>query len=365
MRGLSHLDFLICVKIMIKKKILYLNNNKEKMTKKISTILLLLLFVIAKSQNEYSFSVYNNPYEDIENGTSITNDLIWYDFSAQIPIGFNFELFGESISELYIHQNVAAPNILTPAENYVGTHPFIIPFGASIVDRAMDDSFSNENEPGGQSNISYIVDGEMGSRIFKMEYNNIGFEEDIWQNGSSIDFVNFQLWFYEDSNVIEIHFGSSNITNFDVDFQEFGGPFIWLIPALSLDEDGEGGPNSAIYSLIGNAQNPELIYGNELNSLTGMPQNGTVYRFNPQSMNVSDVLSQDGIKVYPNPTTNHININTDIIINQVVIVDSSGKIVETIQNPSNVINLSTLKAGIYYITITYDGTQQTHKVIKK
>ncbi|MDO5656666.1 MAG: hypothetical protein Q4G27_11075 [Flavobacteriaceae bacterium] len=41
------------------------------------------------------------------------------------------------------------------------------------------------------------------------------------------------------------------------------------------------------------------------------------------------------------------------------------KIIETIQNPSNMINLNKLKAGIYYITFIFYRTQQTHKIIKK
>lgn len=328
-------------------------------------LVLSCMFGLLNAQNDYFFSILNNSYQNIQNSTSITNGLIWYDFSAQIPIGFDFDFFGENINELFIHSDVAAPNILTPAENYVGVHPYIIPFGASIVDRAMDASFSNENEPGGVSNISYVTEGEEGNRIFKLEYNNIGFEEDIWENENSIDYVNFQLWFYESSNIIEIHFGESNITDPEIDFQGATGPFVWLIPQLSLNEDGEGGPVSELYSLTGNASNPQLAYDIELNSITGMPQDGIVYRFNPQNMNLLDVDNYKEIQIYPNPTSNYLNIKSENNIESLKIININNQLIKEIINPMNTINIGFLRSGLYFLIIESNGKNQTFKIQKK
>lgn len=53
-------------------------------------LVLSCMFGLLNAQNDYFFSILNNSYQNIQNSTSITNGLIWYDFSAQIPIGFDF-----------------------------------------------------------------------------------------------------------------------------------------------------------------------------------------------------------------------------------------------------------------------------------
>jgi len=73
-------------------------------------------------------------------------------------------------------------------------------------------------------------------------------------------------------------------------------------------------------------------------------------------------LNEDEILIYPNPTTDIINIAAKNDI-KVDITNLLGEIVLTIEN-ANQIDLSPFSNGIYIFNITYNNTKIQHKVIK-
>ena len=82
---------------------------------------------------------------------------------------------------------------------------------------------------------------------------------------------------------------------------------------------------------------------------------------------VSDMVVLEKMLVYPNPCTNQLTVLLPPTSNRVVITDSKGtKILELLSNGIQVVNTSTLLAGIYYIT-TYaiDGESVTQTIIKE
>jgi hypothetical protein len=79
----------------------------------------------------------------------------------------------------------------------------------------------------------------------------------------------------------------------------------------------------------------------------------------------NEIKYEPAVIVYPNPVTDILNI----IVEQdglITIVDVSGKEIvnKTIGNGKSTLDLSTLTAGSYYITITTDKTTVTKKIIK-
>jgi hypothetical protein len=71
-------------------------------------------------------------------------------------------------------------------------------------------------------------------------------------------------------------------------------------------------------------------------------------------------------KIYPNPFTDFITLSETKEVQQLKITDVSGRLIKTIEKPSSKINLSELKAGIYFMTIDFkDGKSQTIKTIKE
>ena len=84
----------------------------------------------------------------------------------------------------------------------------IIPYGADIADRGY-------NTPISESDVFYKLTGEPGSRIFKLEWKNVGFYREIAEQGTANNYTNFQLWIYEGSSDIEVRFGPNYTPDFD------------------------------------------------------------------------------------------------------------------------------------------------------
>lgn len=72
------------------------------------------------------------------------------------------------------------------------------------------------------------------------------------------------------------------------------------------------------------------------------------------------------VKAYPNPFTDVINISGAENVKSVHIIDTSGRVLRTIENPVSVIHLNHLKSGMYILAlIMKDGSKQSLKIIKK
>jgi len=82
------------------------------------------------------------------------------------------------------------------------------------------------------------------------------------------------------------------------------------------------------------------------------------------ALSVDDYL-QNSISVYPNPTSGKININSDAVINSIVITNLTGQVVKT-QDYSASIDISDLSEGVYFIKISgQDNSTAIFKIVKK
>ena len=326
---------------------------------------MLLLFSVGFTFGQtYSFEVLQRNYEPLTESYSVTNGYIWLLFDAEIPLGLEFNYFGQTSTSLYVYEDFSAPHILTTSDNPIGTNPFLMPFGASIVDRAMDEDYLNEGMPGGLSEISYHHTTIAGERVFILEYENVGFEGDITLNGISTDFANFQVWIY-DSDIIEIHFGESSITDFSSSFLNQPGPIVSLMPEITLDGNANGGPSAPFYSLNGPAQAPQLQYGETMSYITGMPPSGTVYRFTPMPLSVNETASSARKVVYPSLITNVFNIKDHEKFDSLRIFAADGTLVKKTSQLSAQTDISDLPPGVYFIVLENSSEKIRETVIKK
>ena len=88
-------------------------------------------------------------------------------------------------------------------------------------------------------------------------------------------------------------------------------------------------------------------------------------------VSVTAVLSNEkfdsnSISIYPNPTSNVLNISStnNIEINNISITDLNGRTIKNV-NATNSINVSDLNAGVYFITIETTEGKSTKKFIKE
>lgn len=85
---------------------------------------------------------------------------------------------------------------------------------------------------------------------------------------------------------------------------------------------------------------------------------------NSATLGVSDANAKSKVVVYPNPTSDFINVKTDKKISQITIVDLSGKMVK--QTKENLVDVQSLAQGIYIANIKFeDGSSESTKIIKK
>ena len=90
------------------------------------------------------------------------------------------------------------------------------------------------------------------------------------------------------------------------------------------------------------------------------------------SANITDVLALDEIplvdliEVYPNPVVNELNLRTDSIqLEQVIIYGVLGKVIIKIKKNLDIINTSSLKVGVYFLKIKTDQGTVVCRIIKK
>ncbi|MDR2238475.1 MAG: T9SS type A sorting domain-containing protein [Chryseobacterium sp.] len=85
------------------------------------------------------------------------------------------------------------------------------------------------------------------------------------------------------------------------------------------------------------------------------------------TMGTSDVAKKENnIKAYPNPFSDVLNISDISKVKSVSIIDMSGRVVKSIDNPAAALQLGDLKQGMYLVSLKMkDGSVQTIKTIKK
>lgn len=207
----------------------------------------------------YSLTTLSEPYEDLTGAVSINNGELWDDPTYSIPIGFAFELNGNTITSLEF-QGVGALLAATTADPDVATAVF--PFEMDMIDRG---DLGGES----QSPLSYKLEGSPGSRILKVEWNNAGsFSE--WLDGTQNMYINLQLWLYEGSNKIEFRFGDNLVDNPAL---FYGGEGIFM---GVTDINDPGGFFINPHFFTGDIGQPELSASDV--TIEGTPSSGTVYR---------------------------------------------------------------------------------------
>lgn len=311
---------------------------------------------IAPPSTYYSFSTFTANYQNIT-GVSVTNGLMWDEPIDSIPIGFNFKLYNmqnDTISfaggSYASFNDVVNDPLLTAAS----------PIFEDLCDKAFDPSVNVEGDPGGISNISYTTTGTVGSRIFKIEVNNAGFYGENSSAATTSSTVNYQLWLYETTNVIEFRFGNMTLVNQSLNFLNTGGFICGLVD--DLDYNTVTATNSNL--LNGPHANPTMVglSPTATDFISGTPQNGRVYRFTYNTVtSLKNNLNVSKIKVYPNPAKDKLyidNLSSDLNNATIEFYDVVGKQIHS-EKLNSVIDLSSFTKGIYFVKVKAENKEST------
>ena len=137
--------------------------------------------------------------------------------------------------------------------------------------------------------------------------------------------------------------------------------FIPIIYGQSLSSTNSGAVsnNNLIYS-VGEVF---VIPVNPNDASSGLI--GAISRIEFTSLSINEIEFNQNVKFYPNPTSNSVFLELENeIIKEIYIFDLSGKLVITLKNVNNQIDLSSLKTGTYFIK-TDNINIKSFKIIKR
>lgn len=315
------------------------------------TILFIPLFlsisIIGYSQG-YTVEYSSNSYESLVNAIVIDESNYTIDGSGSelykpIPIGFDFTYNGTIYDSLQVGEN----GYVTFTTNNV-FESFINIFECPQMNFQDDPLLSP---------IYYEVSGNSGEQIFKLEFVKSGFVNDSEED----DYVNYQLWIYENCGVFEIHMGevSINPAELDLFYNNSTAPFM-----------GYGANNPFFfYILAGNTVAP-ILQTNALNTLNSVPDSGSVYTFRNCYLNLTqEEVEENSINIYPNPASEivEINFNKGMEGSELRILNLSGQTIYSDflkETNTYTLNIDFLSLGVYFVHIKSPTATYSSKLVK-
>ena len=294
----------------------------------------------------YSFSQTTGNYQNLTGATSINNGIPWDDPTYNVPMDFPFTMFGKRIDSLTFDLSLGGSLM-----GYCGSdstyQPVLLPFDADLIDLGYYGVAGTSLSP-----LSYKVEqGIMPfSRILKIEWQNAGSYDDTTYS----DFVNFQLWLYEGSEDIEIHIGPSSIAVDTLFFYGNAGPLVGFFQINPLTFDFAN-----INCLSGMATSPTLA--DSLSYLTGVPTNGTIYKFTNLVAGTDDPIEATALRAYPIPASEALHL--------VCLYNTMGQQVAEYNIATNSrehrVPLSGLAPGIYHLHLLTEQGHMTKTIVKE
>ena len=278
----------------------------------------LVCFATAYCQFPYSATVLSEYYLPLDNPTSLGIEVGWDDPAVQIPLDFSLNIDGNEAGGMLTLGGVGEM-LLNSTEN--GLLNILWPINLDVMDIG-----SVEAEE--FSTIHYQVTGESPNRILKIEWNECGLYEEISSLGTTTMRINFQTWIYESGGIIEYRFGSNTITA-----DSLGIEFLTSAIILGFDYDYYEG---TFYSASGDAGAPDWTLSDDFykwyysgTDLSGVPVEGTVYRFGPAVDIAENDTPAQSFFIFPNPTAGSAWIQNGTEAAEFRVFDATGRSIHT------------------------------------
>lgn len=303
----------------------------------------LLLFGYLVNAQNYTFTNFTENYVDLVGSTSINNGQIWNDDEFNITLPYSININGLTFNKITVSDSFIT------GDTTLDNRETVSPYGHDFIDRGSGSGTS-------QSPLSYKIEGAVGSRITKIEFKNCG---SIYDTSLSM-FVNFQIWLYETSNIIEFRYGSSNI-NSSAFYGIFTGGIIGITNLI-----GSTQTFSNTSFLTGNPANPILSNVETFTYINGTPAANTVYKFTPTFLSTS-VFDKSSVTLSPNPVKDRLNFNSseNFNIQSIEIYNMLGQLVLVVPNATSSIDVSRLTSGNYLIKVNTEKGSANTKFIKE
>lgn len=325
------------------------------------------------SAQSYEFSLQQTEYTELEGGVSLNGEEVWDDPDYAVPLGFTFPLFGSPYDTLFFAYEMGLGGDITNIDEEIADPAAPRHLIYAYINDLADRGYTDEQET--LSPITYHLTGTAPNHIGIIQWKNAGFFDDIEEDGVSDHFVNFQLWLYEATGRIEVHYGPSSEA-----IQEPGvdgtAPGFALIKNLTSDGQDDNVYDEGYY-LTGSPDAPEFRSVDELGDddepfLDAVPAPGTVYVFNvSESTGLRDVESlTSSFRVFPNPATEDVRMAMapDFAgrVDRLEVYDATGRRLAVYPGLPATVSMTDLQAGVYHFRVTSEGGSSTlRRVIKQ
>ncbi|PCI99852.1 MAG: hypothetical protein COB15_03445 [Flavobacteriales bacterium] len=121
-------------------------------------------------------------------------------------------------------------------------------------------------------------------------------------------------------------------------------------------------------SIISSYNAPDVAYANGIFHYVWKSNSKVIYKSTTLPILLSTLNEQTeniNLKLYPNPASTELTINTELAIQKISIFDVSGKIIRSLTPATNTINISDLKNGTYFIEVKGKEKILTQKFVKE
>jgi Leucine-rich repeat (LRR) protein len=124
--------------------------------------------------------------------------------------------------------------------------------------------------------------------------------------------------------------------------------------SASIDVNG-------LLTAITNGTVTVIATANDASGVTGTE----VITISNQDLSVGEQVAIENIRLYPNPATSQLSINSELKIERIEIMNILGETVKTIVDPSNTVDVSELTDGVYFLKLQTDKNVVSKKFIKE
>lgn len=304
--------------------------------------------LVAMAQDvPYTASITSQPYVPLEEYSLLDIPLGWDDPEEMLPIPFDMVLWGDTCTVL------ATANLGEMILGAGEANHAIGPVFSDICDVSPTD-LSGEDV----SEIRHSIEGVAPNRIFKIEYHNVGFYDEVYVGdslGTASQRANYQVWLHE-TGTITFHYGPNTVTDPSLvaaDFINTAG----LVG--NVDFYNYGG---TLFVAEGDADSPQFqstddifswIYSGDDGWGDTWPSEGTAYVFNPiLPTGIVPVEDPTVFSAYPIPADKEFQVEwggSDPV--NAVWVDVQGRVacVHRIQPGRTTIDVSEMQGGAYVL----------------
>lgn len=311
----------------------------------------------------YTLTTFTDEYVPLSEAIALTpsDDPAWDDPDGGtyiVPLGFSFTMMNRTVSNVAIIDPGCQVGFGSFAADSVNA---LSPYFADVM---------NANTDSVVSTILYTVDGITGSRICKMEWQNVGFYNEFNATGEFTLTSNFQVWLYEGTDDIEFRYGPNTIIDGTLIHDQWGSPLIFFIRDFVISTQ----TTTDSWNLRGDAANPTVGVV-DLSSkpgledvLIGEPTEGLVYHFDTGIVGIHEGEKVAFLSVFPTVAESSVMTYwSSYTPTTLRVYDQQGKLMINSQLTfgNNLSNVSEWPAGVYYFTAGEGPAMQTKRVIRK